>query len=349
MDVSNAILATLAYYDGLDPARVTPARQSHSGGDDIQAGGHPLTLFELYRYLINPQRLQPHIRSLESIELRDIYEGVEELLHREDIIQENGFYSLKGRTGLSVLRLNREKISAQKWRLCLHRAYWFQAAPWIRGMFVSGSLALGTVSVESDFDILVIVEPGRLYLARLLLSGIASLISARRTRFETVAPDKFCFNHYLTLDALTITHESLYNAQTYVHLVPMMVPPKLIGQFFAANVWMNKFVYNFSPHQQVIRRTVRLSALLKTIARCIEIIGRGIFGDICERWAKQYQQKRIARNPATHAVGGRVIYTDTELEFHPHSFERTVLDRYNETIRRLGLSLNPEPDSGLIQ
>ncbi|MEK7138121.1 MAG: nucleotidyltransferase domain-containing protein [Patescibacteria group bacterium] len=324
--IQDAILATLAYYDGLD---------------------YPLSGFELYRYIINPQRLKPYIESLEAITLKEISEAIEELINKGMIQQENGFYSLKGRTGLSVLRIDREKISTQKWRRCLRRAYWLQLAPWIRGMFVSGSLALGTADRESDFDILVLVEPGRLYLARLLLSGVASLIGARRTRFEVVAPDKFCFNHYLTTDSLGITHESLYNAQTYAHLVPLAVSPTLAGKFFAENLWINKFVYNFTPHSQTIRRTVRPSGLLKGIARTIEFVCQGRTADLFERWARQYQQKRISANPATHAPGGRVVYTNTELEFHPRSFERVILDHYNATTRQLGVSMSSEPDSGL--
>ena len=326
MQIEHAILATLAYYDGLD---------------------YPLSSFELYRFLINPQRLQPHVQSLEQIALKDIQEGLEKLMKSGAVQEELGFYFLKGRTGLSELRLDREKIAAQKWRKCLNRAYWLQLAPWIRGMFVSGSLGLGTVNDSSDFDILVLVEPGRLYLSRLFLSGIASLIGARRTRFESVASDKFCFNHYVTTDALHISHESLYNAQTYAHLVPMAVPPALAGEFFAENLWINKFVYNFTPHQQTTRRSVRKNKFLLGIARTVEKIFDAAFGNVLERWAREYQQKRISMNPTTHAPGGRVIYTTTELEFHPHSFEQVILARYNSTTRRLSISMYPEPDSGL--
>lgn len=328
MDIANAILATLAYYDGLD---------------------HPLSLFELYRYLINPQRLKPHIQSLEVIALSDIIQATDELLVKGMITQDKGFFSLKGKQGLSELRLRREKIAAQKWRKCVRRAYWFQAVPWVSGMFVSGSLALGTVNEESDFDVLVVADTGRLYLARLFLSGIASLMGMRRTRFEKVAPDKFCFNHYVTKDALHIVHESLYNAQTYAHLTKLCISPTLAGEFFAANLWINKFVYNFTPHQMTMRRTVQPSPFLRGIARAIEKLGSGTPGNLLESWARRYQQKRIAGNPATHAPGGRVVYTMTELEFHPHSFEKTVLERYNANTRRLGVAMNPEPDSGLRQ
>lgn len=179
------------------------------------------------------------------------------------------------------------------------------------------------------------------------MSGVASLIGARRTRYELVAPDKFCFNHYLTTDALNIKHESLYNAQTYAHLIPIVADPSLANKFFAENLWINKFLYNFKPYNQTIRRTVRPSIFLKNIARMLEFIGAGKIGDMFEQWACQYQQKRIVDNPVTHESGGRVVYTNAELEFHPHSFERVILDSYNITTRRLVISINSEPDSGL--
>lgn len=326
MNIESSILATLAYYDGLD---------------------YPLSLFEAYRYCINPKRLNSQVEGLGQILLRDIQESLAELCKKDLIIEESGFYCLKGRAGLATSRIEREKISAQKWRRCLNLGYWLQLVPWIRGMFVSGSLAMGTVSAKSDFDILILVEPGRMYIARLFLSGMATLLRSRRTKFESTAPDKFCFNHYLTTDNLKITHESLYNAQTYSHLVPMAVNQELVGKFFAENLWINKFVYNFTPHQQTIRRTIRPSSFLKGVARLVEIILNNKLGDTLELKAKKYQQKRISENPLTHASGGRVIYTDKELEFHPQSFEKVILDKYNNTVRRLGISLNSEVDSGL--
>ncbi len=164
----------------------------------------------------------------------------------------------------------------------------------------------------------------------------------------TPLPNKFCFNHYITTDSLTIKHESLYNAQTYAHLVPSAISPTLAGEFFAANLWINKYLYNFTPHQRVKRRRVLYNSFLRGISRVIEAAIDGTVGDLLEKLARAFQQKRIQSNPATHVPGGRVVYTNTELEFHPRSFERVVLDHYNAVTRRLAISMNPEADSGLI-
>ncbi len=324
--LKDAVLATIAYYDRLD---------------------YPLTGAEAHRYLINPQRLVRVPSAIPEISLLVVLETLNKLVTAGKLHQKLGFYMLADRKDLTEVRIEREKIAAQKWKLLLRRAYWLQMVPWVRGIFVSGSLALGNTTPESDFDLLVLIQPRRLYAARLLISGLTSLMRSRRTRYEHVAPDKFCFNHYVTTDHLTIEHPSLYNAQTYARLVPLMIDDRLAARFFAANLWINKYLYNFSPRLVVTRRSITSNILLKYLAILIEKIFNNPVGDTLERITRGYQQRRITANPATYESGGRVVFTDTELEFHPRSFERAVLERYNLLARRLVFSDLIEPDSGL--
>lgn len=327
MELRKTVLATIAYYDRLD---------------------YPLTLFEVHRFLINPQRLSPKLPPIGDISMEDVAVRLEELQELGAIREQWGMYALSGRSGLAETRLSREKIAAQKWKRFIRKARWFQAVPWIRGVFASGSLAMANTAESSDYDALIIIRSGRLYLARLLLSGLTSLMGVRRTRYELSASDKFCFNHYITTDNLAIGHESLYNAQTYAHLVPVWPDStRLAGEFFSANLWINRYVYNFRPGQEMTGRTVGLIPGLRLLSGIIERALDNRFGDMLERWARSYQQRRIAGNPATHAAGGRVVYTDKELEFHPRSFERVVLNAYNAALQRLSISTYLEPDSGL--
>ncbi len=321
-----AILATISYYDGLE---------------------FPLTGFEVWRYLVNPQRLVKKDTVIEELTVLQVVEEVERLRQAGTLDEEFGMYTLAGRRELVGLRIENEKIAAQKWRLLRRRARWLQTTPWVRGIFVSGSMALGNTTSESDFDMLVIMQSDRLYLGRLFLSVLTSLMGARRTRYERVAPDKFCFNHYITTDKLGIEHESLYNAQTYAHLVPLQIDKTLSGRFFSANIWIHKYVYNFTPWLETVHREIQKNNVLLTIARAMEFILGNALGDWLEKQTRIYQQKRISLNPATHESGGRVVATDTELEFHPRSFERTVLDQYNALARRLKFSECEEGDSGL--
>lgn len=325
-DLHDPILATLAYYDILDV---------------------PLTLFEIHKFLINPGRLS-RIPVKEPITLGQINEGIQGLLKNGTIQTKNGFYFPPDRQRLYDMRIKREKIAAEKWKKFLKITRWFQAVPYLRGVMASGSMALGNTDRESDFDVLVIAASGRLYTCRVFLSLAASLFRARRKRFDKIAPDKFCFNHYITDAALTIRHESLYNAQTYIHLKPALIDNKLFEDFYASNLWLNKYVYNFRPANQFIRRSVKQSIVLRSVAVLAEFIFNNRFGDWLESVLKNYQHNRIRSNPTTYEKRGRIIFTDNELEFHPYSFEGLAIRRYNIALKNLGIMpVEEERDSGL--
>ena len=50
-----------------------------------------------------------------------------------------------------------------------------------------------------------------------------------------------------------------------------------------------------------------------------EFLFSGYMGKLLENIARNYQIKRIERDPRTHSKGSEVRYSDTELGFHPHT------------------------------
>ena len=147
---------------------------------------------------------------------------------------------------------------------------------------------------------------------------------------------------------MNIRHESLYNAQTYANLKPVLAGNEIFNRFYAENIWLNKYIYNFKPADKFILRSVAPNYVLAGIGKFGEFILSSPLGDKLEDWAKKYQQKRIRENPVTYEPGGRVVFTDNELEFHPQSFETFAIDKYNRGLKQLGIiPLIEEKDSGL--
>ena len=297
--------------------------------------------------MINPNRLSGN-PILEIISLGQVADELDKLVNGGFVGSKNGFYFLPGRDALYELRIEREKIAAQKWKKFLRIAKWFQAVPYLRAVLASGSLAINNTGHESDFDVLSVAKSGRLYTCRIFLCLAASLFRARRTRYERSAPDKFCFNHYITDGNLNIKHESLYNAQTYANLKPILVDNGIFSRFYVENIWLNKYLYNFKPAEEFVLRKVSSNFFLLSIAGAGEFILNSSLGDKIENWAKRYQQKRIKNNPSTYEPGGRIVFNDNELEFHPRSFEAFAIDKYNKELKRLGIIPHAEEkDSGL--
>src|SRR3989338_3158387 len=323
----NSILATIIYYDILD---------------------FPLTLLEIYKYMINPGRLTRFKDSFGEITPGLIVEELDKLVSSKIIGHKNGFYFLDGRENLYNLRMEKDKLANQKWKKFLRYCYWLQLAPFLRGIFASGSMAISNTDEKSDFDVLIIAKAGRLYSCRLFLWLVSSLMGVRRKKYERVAPDKLCFNHFITDRSLTIVHESLYNAQTYINLKPVFVSSELIGEFYGANLWLNNYAYNFKIQKNFVRRGIKPNKVILGFMGMIERIMDSCFRNILEGFMKRKDRRRIFANPLTYESGGRVISNEGELEFHPHSAEKKILERYKDKLTRFGI-VPPfdEKDSGL--
>ncbi len=321
------MLATIAYYDILE---------------------FPLTLPEIYKYLVNPSRVSILNKPIGEFTQEDVGKQLENLVKLNFIGNRDAFYFLGDQSSLYEIRRERAKIAEEKWIKFLDISRRLRLVPYIRGIFASGSMSMDNTDLDSDFDVLVIAVPGRIYTARFLLLVLASVFRSRRRWFDRKAPDKLCFNHYITEDNLHIEHHSLYNAQSYAHLKPVSVPRELFEKFFTANNWINKYLYNFKPVYDD-QRTIASNKFLLGLAKFFELILNSKLGDWTEAWVKRYQQGRIKRNPATRNSGGRIIINDKELEFHPNSFERYLIDKYNQSLKNLGiLAPYPEKDSGLV-
>ncbi len=323
----DAVLATLAYYDILNL---------------------PLTLIEIYKNLINPSRVFNNLKSVDEIKLSDVLVVLDKLCEQGKVNMKNGFYALGDVNDLYESRINTEKIASDKWRKLISCAKWLLLSPNIRGVFASGSMAVGNVNDKSDWDILVIVKSGRIYTTRIFLLLISALMGRRRKRIDRIASDKFCFNHYITNKSLLIGHQSLFNAQTYSNLKPIYMSRDVFRDFYVNNNWINKYVYNFKPSYEYAERTIKFQNNFKKVGNVVERILNNRFGDWLEGVLKKYQTKRIKRNLTDQQGRGRITFNDEELEFHPQSFEGTVISQYNYKIRQLGL-LPPfeEADSGL--
>ena len=327
-DLRSPILATIVYYDVFN---------------------FPLTFAEVYKYLINPKRFSIGIGDVKSsvfnIEAVGIAEELDKMAKAGIIGHKNGFYFMPGRENLYEERIEKDKLANKKWKKFMRVVKFLQVAPYLRAVFASGSLALNNPEPKSDFDVFVIIKSGRLYTGRLFLWLVSSLLGARRGRLDFIAPDKLCFNHYLTDDNLEISHRSLYIAQSFVSMRPVIASDRVLDNFTTSNKWANSYCYNFRQVREY--RSVKPSRIMITMAKAGEFLLNNPMGDIIEGLFKFIQQKKIKNNPATYKSGGRIIFTDKELEFHPRSFERIVIDTYNNGLKKNGILKTTESDSGL--
>ncbi len=338
--LEKSILSTIVYYDTLD---------------------YPLTSFEVFKYLVNPAHISPiesdnsgfdfsveEDRKNIKINLVDILTNLNSEDLRVFIDEKQGFYFLKGREDIIRIRINRQKIADQKWKKATRIIRWLQIIPYLKMVAVSGSLALNNTKEESDFDLLVVVKNKRIWLTRFLVTLLVQFMGKRRHKNFT--KDRICLNHYITDKSLEIKFRSLYNAQTYAHIIPVLETEYgIYKKFQKANGWIKDYLI-FWPELEIKHlKTLKTSSLFTGIAKIKEICLNNRFGDFLETLLKNLQKKSIEKDPLTYKKGGRITIDDTQLEFHPDSPERKVLEQYNKNIKTLGFDeLADEKDSGLL-
>lgn len=292
------ILATLAYYDVLDM---------------------PLTAEEVFRFLIKKDS-----RSFPS--LSQVQDELQQMINDKRSMIRDGYYYLFDREYLVPLRNEHERLAKRKWSRLGWTMRWMRAVPFVRAVFVSGSLSMNNTDELSDLDIVIVAKHGRIWLTRLLVSVLLSLLRMRRRGDQTVAPDKICPNHFITDESLHIPFQSLYTAQLYANLVPVIADQELVKNFQMQNEWVFKYLHHWNMVEEgmVTKRVFGFSTRL---------------GDWLEAKAREYQKHRIERNATPLRPGGHLTYSDEALAFHAQSSASEILQKYENSQSKLAIGL----------
>lgn len=289
--VAAAILSTLAYFDLFD---------------------YPLTREELYRWLWYTEMVTT-----------PEFEGfLEQLQGEHKIIFSEGYYVLPNRSFVVQMRQKKIPWIEKKMRRATRACRILRWVPFVEAVFVSNTVAAGVAKKASDIDLLVIAKEGRLYLARLLVTGVLSLFRLRRTR--EIITDRICLCFYLTPKAFDLASIRMGDPDIYLvywldQLVPVYDPRYIRDELLSANTWARHSLPRaFQPYHVLAPWQVLDHGPSRLIRRFFEIAWRGVYGDILENQAKHIQQEKMKRNfgSVQDAPDSRVVVNDAMLKFH---------------------------------
>ena len=215
-EITKYILATLTYYDGMD---------------------FPMTSFEIWKYLTNVSgnknsteySLEAVINELDNGKIKNYTEKY------------RGFYFLKGRRNLVFGRLDRNKISLKKIKLARKIVKWLRWLPYVRMIAITGSVAKKNADKSSDIDFFVVLEKGKIFTGRMLVSLIVQLLGRRR--YNDKIKDRICLNYYITTGSLEINLKDVFAASEYSCLMPLY-GLDTFRNFIDKNKWIKKYQIN---------------------------------------------------------------------------------------------------------
>lgn len=305
-DQEKSTIAPLVYYDLLE---------------------HPLTALETFKYL---RANGP------EISFSDIRQRLKKM---PEIEQQNGLYFLAGRKILIATRQKRLKLTQLKWKKLKKLGRFLALTPFLRLAAVTGSLTAYNAKELSDFDLLIILKKNRLWLGRVLLTGLVGIL--RKRRHGQVTQDRICLNCYLTEESLEVTKEikprDFHSAQEYGRLTPLLQIKKgIYSNFTQVNLWLADFLKNYPWPNNVNAKKIQPPIIFNLIRQALEWPLAGKIGDWLEKIAGQWQSERINKKRQDEQPGRDQVFVSNDcLMFHPQSKSDKLMREFNLKMQQI--------------
>lgn len=304
----------------------------------------PITLTQLGRYLIRlDSEDTPGFESLNEINFL-----LDKLVEDGLVEEQKGLYWLKEsgaekNSWLSYVRF--EKIAQRKINRVRKSLRFLRVLPFLRGLFICGSVARKVSHPNSDIDFMIITKSNRTWTVRFLLT-IAVFLLGKKTQDnnKTLNPayrkNKFCLNHYRASSRLKLEENlrDLYSAQEYVRMVNVFSENRIDRKFFKKNkIWMKKFLPNFNFTKLPLFKLEQGSTVNK-IRKASEYMLYGKIGNIIEGLLFSLQSKKIAHNRQSRGISSsnrRIITESDVIMFHLNPRGPKVINIYQNICQKL--------------
>lgn len=289
----------------------------------------PLTAFEVWKYRIDSGRLTSTIeKSGNRVAFASIVETLLVLAQKEIIVRKFGMFALKGREYLIPERIFRMKRSDVKWKKFLQTIRWMRFAPFIRMIAVTGRLATKQIGTKSDWDVLVVMEHGHIWMGRLFFSLFLGLLGKRRRDHQI--KDRVCLNHFLTTNSLEIALKDLFAAREYAYILPVF-GEEVFLEFEKQNMWILKYLPNWEMSESF---PIRLQQDTLGTMRIRQFLEKILSVTFMERQARNFQKRKIENNPKTKLFGAYIVANDNALIFLPKPQGPRVFEKFMERVGR---------------
>ena len=282
---------------------------------------YPLTAWELWRLSPVKTDLAQIMASLKTLP--------------PAIAESQGFYFLAGRDELVAQRKATYNLANQKNKIALKAIKKLRYLPGLKMVAVCNNFYY---TATSDIDIFIISQQQRLWLTRLLVTGLTHLLGQRRHGRKIA--NRLCLSFYISEAALDLKSVTLADDPYFYAWLAWLLP--LYGsdnydKFWQANNWLNDKLPNCQSRQVNPSLCLKDNSLLKLGQAFNRLWFASRLGDRLEALAKKIQLAKMATNTASlaKAADSRVVIADTMLKFHENDRRQYFYERHQAILKQL--------------
>jgi hypothetical protein len=294
----------------------------------------PLTEEEFFSYLLDVRH------ECKDITRSDINNALRTQFIREHIVEHNGVFCIKSRRALLDEYDAHTDIRIQKWNRARMYVRAIQKFPFVKAIAVCNTLAFDAVRDDSDIDLFIITESGRVWSTRFLATVLADIRGWREEDNDSVCLSFFVDEKSLDISSYMIDDEDIYFRYWIGGLAFVYDDGGVKEQFWKAN---KTYVRNSLPHiePRVVHDTnprisAKNSSFLDFFHRYNKRFMRWMCGIISERMIRKVQEKFFITHEVRVATDGKkVVLGDGVLKFHTNDRRK----EYNEEFKKHSAAL----------
>lgn len=297
-ELRNDILRTVAYFDLFE---------------------YPLTAGQIYSFL--PRN---------SVTAKHVERSAQALVAEQRLSAGNGFFFLPSvNPGITEKRSQREVHARKMLGTARLVARFIKLFPYIRGIFITGSLSKNVADASSDIDFMIITAPGRLWISRMMLTMFRKIFLLGYSKF-------FCTNYYVSEDNLVLERRNLYTAVEVV-TTKVIWNEDAFRSYQSANAWTSQFLPNISAPADAQLLVSRRRSFIQRVAEFLfELFPMARLDARLMEYHRSHWSKAYGHVSEERFRSMFIIAPDISASW-PEDRQVPVLTRFREKISQLGL------------
>ncbi|HMQ79807.1 MAG TPA: hypothetical protein PKE39_14345 [Ignavibacteria bacterium] len=285
---------------------------------------HPLKTDEIFSFL--PRN---------SIAKKDVENFLRETAENENapFAEKDGYYYIKPAQENVKRRIEKENYSQKMWKQAALVTHLIKRFPFVRAVFVTGSLSKNSSDHTSDLDFMLITAKNRLWISRSMLMLFKKIFFLNSYKF-------FCINYYITEDNLVITERNIFTA-TEIATIKAAYNTELLNEFIKQNDWVKEYFPNYILCDPMLHTSgCKVNNRKSKIQRLIEFFMPGKFAAAIDRklmcmtrkhWKKKYP--KLPDSERNHMFKS----TETVSKTHPGNMQKKILSMYSQKLQEFNL------------
>ncbi len=194
--------------------------------------------------------------------------------------------------------------------------------PGIRMIAVTGSLAMNNIADDADIDLLIVTQPNRLWLTRMLVIGIVYL-----ARWRGIS---LCPNFFMSEDTLATQQKNLYVAREIAQMTPLF-GQQVYANLRNANTWVTDYLPNAvgAPHFTQEWQVTDTAHWSKAI---FERLLSGQLGNWIESWE---MQRKIQKFRPAQQCAEESNFSATRCKGHFDMHQQRIMEQFTDRLNTM--------------